>query len=321
MVGFMVIREAVLWSLLGGAAGETVLVLNLVGSTRDRRAWHWPWGRSELSTLLAGLIARLLLTAAISVPLAVTGRISDSSIFFALGIVAPFLIARMASVASSLMGEQKRVQEGKQRVRVAEQGLEQALRGPDVRDAAHVSRVATEIPAQGGEISSSEPSTSEGEVSDAVDMHPRLALPELWSVTHSRLDLYHEIALGQARRSFRNAQAASGIGFTFLAAFVVVAINASTTAGAVVAGGLGTVSAALAGYVSKTFVKSQEASASHLRSYFDQPLEFSRYLAVERIIADSGLNQEQRVQVLTALVQSMVATSPASPSEVNGLLT
>lgn len=37
-------------------------------------------------------------------------------------------------------------------------------------------------------------------------------------------------------------------------------------------GGLGAASAALAGYVSRTFVKSQDAAAGHLRAYFEQPL-------------------------------------------------
>lgn len=107
-----------------------------------------------------------------------------------------------------------------------------------------------------------------------------------------------------------------GAGFVLLVLFVVLALNASTTAGAIVAGGLGAVSAALSGYVSKTFIRSQEASASHLRSYFDQPLELSRYLAAERLIADGGLTQEQRGEVLSALVQAMVATPAPPPSPV-----
>ncbi|MER7774966.1 hypothetical protein ABTZ21_08135 [Streptomyces sp. NPDC096191] len=77
------------------------------------------------------------------------------------------------------------------------------------------------------------------------------------------------------------------------------------------AGGLGAVSAALAGYVSRTFVVSQTASAAHLRAYFDQPLEFARCLAAERIIVDGGWDQAQRAEVLTSLVQAMVAP-PAS---------
>ncbi len=141
-----------------------------------------------------------------------------------------------------------------------------------------------------------------------------LALPELWTLTHSRLDHYHETALRQARRSFQNAQMAMVAGFALLVLFVAMALYASTTAGAVVAGGLGGTSAALGGYVSRTFVRSQETSASHLRAYFDQPLEFARFLAAERIVMASGLTQKQRAEALTALVSAMVS-GPAAPAE------
>ncbi|WP_234365720.1 hypothetical protein [Streptomyces sp. RTd22] len=108
-------------------------------------------------------------------------------------------------------------------------------------------------------------------------------------------------------------------GFGLLVIFVVIALNASTTAGSVVAGGLGAVSAGLAGYVSRTFVKSQEVASSHLRAYFDQPLEFSRYLAAERLVADAELSQEQRAEILTTLVQAIV-TGPTAPvqTDING---
>ncbi|WP_239008890.1 hypothetical protein [Streptomyces sp. S8] len=145
-----------------------------------------------------------------------------------------------------------------------------------------------------------------------------LGLPELWEATHARLDLYHQIATGQAKTSFRNAQIAMGAGFLLLVLFAGIAVWASTTAVAIVAGGLGAVSAALAGYVAKTFIRSQEAAATHLRSYFDQPLELSRYLAAERLVADGDLTQEQRGEILSALVQAMVAgpQPPAPPQSV-----
>ncbi|MEU0098213.1 hypothetical protein [Streptomyces sp. NPDC006267] len=146
-----------------------------------------------------------------------------------------------------------------------------------------------------------------------------LGLPELWEATHARLDLYHQIATGQAKTSFRNAQIAMAAGFLLLILFAGIALWASTTAVAIVAGGLGAVSAALAGYVAKTFIRSQEAAATHLRSYFDQPLELSRYLAAERLVADGDLSQEQRGEILSALVQAMVAgpqPAPAPPSVV-----
>ncbi len=140
----------------------------------------------------------------------------------------------------------------------------------------------------------------------------RLTLSELWTVTHRRLDLYHDIALGQASRSFRNAQIAMILGFALLVGFVIIALQSSTTAGAVVAGGLGAVAAALAGYVSRTFVRSQEAAASHLRAYFDQPLEFSRYLAAERLVADANLSDEQRAEIVSALARTMISGPPTS---------
>ncbi|MFD7109127.1 hypothetical protein ACFWAF_02920 [Streptomyces microflavus] len=140
----------------------------------------------------------------------------------------------------------------------------------------------------------------------------------LWETTHARLDLYHQIATGQAKTSFRNAQIAMGAGFFLLVLFACIALWASTTAVAIVAGGLGAVAAALAGYVAKTFVRSQESAATHLRSYFDQPLELSRYLAAERLVADGDLTQEQRGEILTALVQAMVAgpQPPPAPQSV-----
>ncbi|WMD09755.1 hypothetical protein [Streptomyces sp. FXY-T5] len=200
------------------------------------------------------------------------------------------------------------------RVREAEQELEDALRGPassrrfilvpddDPRlDAANSDPPAVSPP-------------SAGTSRELDQQQTRLTLSELWAVTHRRLDHYHGIALGQAKQSFLNAQIAMGIGFILLIGFAAVAWNASTATGSVVAGGLGAVSAALAGYVSRTFIRSQEAAAGHLRAYFDQPLEFSRYLAAERLMADAGLSDERRAEVLALLVQAMITgPSPQTP--------
>ncbi|MEU5331394.1 TRADD-N-associated membrane domain-containing protein [Streptomyces parvus] len=152
---------------------------------------------------------------------------------------------------------------------------------------------------------------------DAARRSP-LELAALWDATHARLDLYHQIATSQARTSFRNAQIAMSAGFLLLVLFAGIALWASSTVVAIVAGGLGAVSAALAGYVAKTFIRSQEAAATHLRSYFDQPLELSRYLAAERLVADGDLSREQRGEILTALVQAMVAgpQPPPAPQSV-----
>ncbi|MFI7890923.1 hypothetical protein ACIFUY_06620 [Streptomyces sp. CACIS-1.16CA] len=191
------------------------------------------------------------------------------------------------------------VGESRQRLTQAEFALADALRGTQAIEA--------------GEPAPQPDEDSNPVAEEASRRRRLLGLPELWEATHARLDLYHQIATGQAKTSFRNAQAAMGAGFLLLVLFACIALWASTTAVAIVAGGLGAVSAALAGYVAKTFIRSQEAAATHLRSYFDQPLELSRYLAAERLVADGDLTQEQRGEILSALVQAMVAGPQPPP--------
>ncbi|MFE2423623.1 hypothetical protein [Streptomyces hokutonensis] len=200
----------------------------------------------------------------------------------------------------SVHERQAREAQPRDRVLAAEQELEEALRRPSV------ARTRDNEEASGDAAPATAPD-------DGV--HTGLGLPELWKVTHSRLDHYHETVLGQARRSFRSAQGAMWLGFLLLAGFAFMALKATSTAGAVVAGGLGAVSAGLAGYVSRTFVKSQETAAGHLRAYFDQPLALSRYLAAERLLRDSGMGAEKRAEVLAALVLAVVAPSTTSGAE------
>ncbi|MEU6568760.1 RNA-binding domain-containing protein [Streptomyces parvulus] len=193
----------------------------------------------------------------------------------------------LSGLAIELVGwrpQDEHVAQTRERVRQAEAELEEELRSPHA-------------------------DASQSEAED--EEQARLTLSALWTVTHRRLDHYHGIALEQAAKSFRNAQIAMTIGFILLVSFAAVAFFASTTAGAVVAGALGAVSAALAGYVSRTFVKSQETAAEHLRAYFDQPLEFSRYLAAERLITDARLERQQRAEILSSLVQAMIVGPPS----------
>lgn len=150
---------------------------------------------------------------------------------------------------------------------------------------------------------------------DQLATADELTLPALWAVTQKRLNAYHEIATGQARTSFRNAQGAMVAGFLLLGVFAILAANTRSTTAGVVTGALGAVAAALAGYISRTFVRSQETSAGHLRSYFDQPLEFSRYLAAERLL-NSGqpLKPEQRAAILADLLRTVVAPGGSAPT-------
>ncbi|MCX4231790.1 hypothetical protein [Streptomyces ortus] len=180
-----------------------------------------------------------------------------------------------------------------------------------------LSKVVRPAPPEASEsrarVREAEESFEESLRSEERGKEPGRSLATLWAVTHARLDDYHRIAQGQATRSFHNAQLAMALGFALLVTFALVALYASSTAGAIVAGGLGTVSAGLAGFVSRTFVRSQETAAGHLRAYFDQPLEFSRYLAAERLVASVDLSPEQRAEVVAAMVQAMIAGPSPSP--------
>jgi Cyanobacterial TRADD-N associated 2-Transmembrane domain len=130
-----------------------------------------------------------------------------------------------------------------------------------------------------------------------------LSLVALWQATQARLDRYHVIATEQARKSFRNAQFAMAAGFVLLFIFAVQAISTTSTAASIVLGALGATSAGLAGYIGRTFVRVQESAANHLRTYFGQPVEFSRYLVAERLLTMSNLGDEERAAILAAFTQ------------------
>ncbi|GAA2810205.1 TRADD-N-associated membrane domain-containing protein [Nonomuraea dietziae] len=144
---------------------------------------------------------------------------------------------------------------------------------------------------------------------------------ETESVTDvKRLDLYHEIATTQARKSFRNAQLAMVGGFLLLTAFAYLALRGPTTSASIVTGALGAAAKAFGAYIGRPFVRSQETAASHLRAYFNQPLEFSRYLAAERFLeAMKDLPAERQASLasdmLRAMVQPAVSQEPTAAAE------
>jgi uncharacterized membrane protein (DUF485 family) len=144
--------------------------------------------------------------------------------------------------------------------------------------------------------------------------HAPLALPLVWDVTHKRLDHYHALASRQAKLSFYSAQVAMAVGFVLLVGFAALALNAPTPTGSIVTGALGVTATAFAAYISRTFVRSQETTASHLREYFKQPVEFSRFLAAERLLA-SFQKTGQEVDVAEVLRVVCSPESKASGTE------
>jgi len=139
----------------------------------------------------------------------------------------------------------------------------------------------------------------------------QLELSALWDVTHERLNLYHTIATQQAETSFRRAQGAIIAGFSLLALAIIVSFFSNGTIGGIVTGLLGAASAGLAGYLGRTFLRAQETAAQHLRAYFLQPLEFSRYLFAERLL--ETLDPRERSDGILTLVRGL-ASQPITES-------
>lgn len=106
----------------------------------------------------------------------------------------------------------------------------------------------------------------------------------LWAATQRRLDYYHKIATTQAERSFMYGQIAAGAGFVVIMIAALIAAISRSTAGAIAASITGVSGGGLAAYIGATFMKSQDSAAAQLRAYFLQPLEFSKYLAAERLL-------------------------------------
>jgi hypothetical protein len=137
-------------------------------------------------------------------------------------------------------------------------------------------------------------------------------LGSVWAETQRRLDYYHKIATSQAERSFFHVQLAAGAGFFILAASIVAASIAREFAVAVPIALIGAGGGALSAFLGSTFMRSQENSAAQLREYFNQPLEFSRILAAERLI--ESLPEAERSPAVISVLAAL-STSLSGPSQ------
>ncbi len=265
------------------------------------------------------------LASVVAVNLFVAARDGNISYAVAIPVSITAAVACMISallLAGNARNDARRIDESRERAREAEQEYERALREHRGDVVYHVSgdlHIGALPPPEDAVQRDGEAGTTTGVCVPDGASPP--TFPELWNVTHRKLDYYHDIATGQATRAFRNAQIAMGVGFVFLLAFVVIALQASTTAGSVVAGGLGAVGAAMAAFISRTFVRSHEVTSGHLQSYFEQPVELSRYLAAERLISDAGLSEERRAEVLTVVVEAMVTDNSQNNGDGNSRAT
>jgi hypothetical protein len=106
----------------------------------------------------------------------------------------------------------------------------------------------------------------------------------IWKASHTRLDYSHQLALDQAKRSFLYGILAAAAGLSAAVACAVVAASSASLTGALAAGGLGTMTTALSGYVGATFMRAYLLASQQLREYFEQAAESWRYLSAERLV-------------------------------------
>jgi hypothetical protein len=127
----------------------------------------------------------------------------------------------------------------------------------------------------------------------------------LWIATQKRLDYYHKIATTQSEQSFLYGQIAAGIGFAIILASALVAAFAHSTAASISSVVAGLSGGGLGAFIGATFMKSQEAASAQLREYFHQPLEFSKYLAAERLL--EFLKEPDRGAAIQKMIEAIVA--------------
>jgi len=136
-------------------------------------------------------------------------------------------------------------------------------------------------------------------------------LGSLWAITQKRIDLYHSIATGQARDSFRVGQIAAIAGFVAVLTLGVLAAFTNSSTGAIAASIIAVAGAGMSGYIGATFMKAQAEASKQLRQFFLQPVEFSRMLGVERLLVE--LPEDQRSEAVQQIIRSMMR----SPDAIN----
>lgn len=140
-------------------------------------------------------------------------------------------------------------------------------------------------------------------LSEATDDPTRLI--EYWTSTQQRLDRFHNDARGQLRNAYflSQASAATGFGVVLVLGIAAAAFTSSTT-GTIVVGGIATVAAALAGYISHTFQVTYDRALRQTMAYFEQPVIVARLLHGERLLNQFPEGSEARNQALLEIVRA-----------------
>lgn len=143
----------------------------------------------------------------------------------------------------------------------------------------------------------------EQEATEQLKPEEDTAFTALWAATRERIDTYHSLALEQAQKSFLGTQIATYAGFVIIVGLGVAAAAAPTFAGSVTAATVGVVGGGLSTYVGSTFMKSQAQATDQLRQFFNQPMEFTRLLSIERLM--EGLSEADRSVAILKIIDKM----------------
>ncbi|MDQ0994733.1 hypothetical protein [Streptomyces sp. V3I7] len=166
--------------------------------------------RSPLKTAVAVILA---ITAA-AAPAALTNVFSSD--WHRFDAATSTVIAGVTFAIWQSVKEVRSIEQVRARVHEAERSVEGALSGPAARPVGRLPRPSSSQDSdEPGRNRSAHPEQSEAET-EARRERRDLALARLWTLTRRRLDLYHQIAPNQARRSFISAQVSIIVGFALL---------------------------------------------------------------------------------------------------------
>jgi hypothetical protein len=155
-------------------------------------------------------------------------------------------------------------------------------------------------------------------VSSAVErVDDQLTLPTLIRLNRAEMAEYHAIVKAQAQRAFRHSQASMIAGLVILlAGAVTVVVPEVPNQAKYAVAALTALGTAIAGFITRTFLRSHEMGVSQLNRFFRQPLVSSYLLTAERVALQLG--GESMNICLQKIVQQAINTADSAESDLGG---
>lgn len=146
-----------------------------------------------------------------------------------------------------------------------------------------------------------------------------LDLGILMKLNRKQMEAYHLLTRQQASDAYKKSVMAMGTGLLALIAGVlaVIFLPGTDTIEKITTGVLTAVGTVLAGYISRTYLRTYDTALHQLNHYFEQPLQTSYLLAAERLIG--CMTEAKRDKLYTQVIEHILrATSnngqpPTSP--------